>query len=228
MHTYRHISCAQTWQKPSHPPPPMQCRYWFSCSVCWWRGVEGDGRGMWDGTPVGLVCVCVFVWAAAVCLLAPLTGEKASAISVSVVLPLRLPVFCLSSFSLLSLQKPLPCPPPPLCPLCRQKAGVSALPHQVRHSIFPWRCKHIIFICSWFIAWKMQCNWGVFIAAANTRDIKIKMPSFLSVSVSSNRGLISNQCSLCIISPIVCKHSNYSGYLLLTYSSNWVKELMLW
>lgn len=48
-------------KKPSHPPPPMQCRYRFSCSVWWWRGVEGGGRGMWDGTPVGSVYVCLCV-----------------------------------------------------------------------------------------------------------------------------------------------------------------------
>lgn len=134
-HIQTHFLCSDMAKNP--PTHPHQCNVGTGLvAVC---DGEGESKGVGGGCETArrlarCMCVCVFVWAAAVCLPALLTGEKASAISVSVVLPLRLPVFCLSSSSLLSLQKPLPCLPPPPNPHCALFADkkLEYLPYPTR------------------------------------------------------------------------------------------------
>lgn len=137
--------------KTHHTPPPPQCNadtgLVAECVLVKERRrgseeVEGGSRPTWDSIPAGSVCVCVCF--EGVCKLqqcalpALLAGEKASALSCQYGAAPMTPVRCFFSLSsfflplflLLSLQKPLPCPP--LCPLCRQKAGITAPPQQVR------------------------------------------------------------------------------------------------
>lgn len=103
-----------------HPSPNARGR-----RCVWMQG--GGWRSTWDSMPVGSVCV----------LQSPVKKHQ----------PSQTPE---SFFVLLSLQKPLPRPPPSLCALIvRQKAGVFALPHQVRRLFY-------LVLCSCFIALKMM------------------------------------------------------------------------
>lgn len=133
-HIQTHFLCSDMAKKPSHPPPPMQCRYRFSCSVWWWRGVEGGGRGMWDGTPVGSVYVCLCVCVSCSSVLAGSAHWRKSIshlcqCGAAPTTPCFLSLIFFSPLSAEAAALPPSPPQPPLCPLCRQKAGVSALPH---------------------------------------------------------------------------------------------------
>lgn len=150
----------------------MQTLVWLQ-SVCWWRR-DGGGVRRWRGgvdlrETASRLARCVCVCFEGVCKLqqcalpALLAGEKASALSCQYGAAPMTPVRCFFSLSsfflplflLLSLQKPLPCPP--LCPLCRQKAGITAPPQQVR-CYFVLSDASIwgeIFWLGCFIAWKI-------------------------------------------------------------------------
>lgn len=155
---HTHIFCAQTRRTPPIPPPtihpsPLQWRHWFGCRVC---ASEGESRGVGDLCETArrfapCVCVCVCVSCSSLLAGSARRRESISHLCQCGAAPTTpvLSFFCLSSFFSFALSaEAAALPPPPLCTLCRQKAGVSALPHQVRRYIFSLTWKRICWILS--------------------------------------------------------------------------------